>query len=176
MDYCVVMDLDGNGWSDRFMSSLIHFPTPVLKLATNRTAFFEHMYPPGLPFEQLHPQMDGIMDVIRRMVTDCKTRGEKSAVNEMARQMQRTSALYLDQIGISEALAYTLLTYKNLTSWAFDASVDGFREINMTCCWYVSVPPRFATEVSRRLSRNAPLLRYDLLSMGQEHMMSALSG
>lgn len=44
------MDLDGNGWSDRY-ARLVAFPTPILKQATNHTAFFEHLLAPGHALE-----------------------------------------------------------------------------------------------------------------------------
>jgi hypothetical protein len=42
-----VLDIDGNGWSDRYRL-LAHANTPVLKQASNLTAFFEHLAAPGL--------------------------------------------------------------------------------------------------------------------------------
>jgi hypothetical protein len=41
-----VLDIDGNGWSDRYRL-LAHANTPVLKQASNLTAFFEHLAAPG---------------------------------------------------------------------------------------------------------------------------------
>jgi hypothetical protein len=45
--YALVLDIDGNGWSDRYRL-LAHANTPVLKQASNLTAFFEHLAAPGL--------------------------------------------------------------------------------------------------------------------------------
>jgi hypothetical protein len=44
--YALLLDIDGNAWSDRFRL-FAHFNTPVLKQASNLTAFFEHLMPPG---------------------------------------------------------------------------------------------------------------------------------
>lgn len=44
--YSLVLDIDGNGWSDRYRL-LAHANTPVLKQASNLTAFFEHLAAPG---------------------------------------------------------------------------------------------------------------------------------
>lgn len=41
-----MLDVDGNAWSDRYRL-LAHFNTPVLKQASNLTAFFEHVMAPG---------------------------------------------------------------------------------------------------------------------------------
>ena len=34
-EYCVIIDVDGNGWSDRF-AQLVQFNTPVLKARSGR--------------------------------------------------------------------------------------------------------------------------------------------
>lgn len=44
--YALLLDIDGNGWSDRYRL-FAHFNTPVLKQASNLTAFFEHLAAPG---------------------------------------------------------------------------------------------------------------------------------
>lgn len=49
--YALLLDVDGNAWSDRYRL-LAHFNTPVLKQASNLTAFFEHLMPPGAVVEQ----------------------------------------------------------------------------------------------------------------------------
>lgn len=48
--YSLVLDIDGNGWSDRYRL-ISHFRTPVLKQASNLTAFFEHLAAPGIVVE-----------------------------------------------------------------------------------------------------------------------------
>ena len=49
--YSLLVDIEGNAWSDRYRL-LSHFNTPVLKQASNLTAFFEHIFAPGLVVEQ----------------------------------------------------------------------------------------------------------------------------
>lgn len=49
--YALLLDIDGNAWSDRYRL-LVHFNTPVLKQASNLTAFFEHVMAPGVAMEQ----------------------------------------------------------------------------------------------------------------------------
>lgn len=57
--YALVLDIDGNGWSDRFRL-LSHFNTPVLKQASNLTAFFEHLMAPGDVIEQYSPGLSDL--------------------------------------------------------------------------------------------------------------------
>lgn len=49
--YALVLDIDGNAWSDRYRL-LSHFNTPVLKQASNLSAFFEHVMAAGTVVEQ----------------------------------------------------------------------------------------------------------------------------
>lgn len=53
------MDIDGNGWSDRYRL-LSHFNTPVLKQASNLTAFFEHVIAPGTVVEHYAPDLSDL--------------------------------------------------------------------------------------------------------------------
>lgn len=57
--YAVVLDVDGNGWSDRYRL-LSHCNTPVLKQASNLTSFFEHVMAPGAVVEQYAPDLSDL--------------------------------------------------------------------------------------------------------------------
>ncbi|KXZ48787.1 hypothetical protein GPECTOR_25g371 [Gonium pectorale] len=149
--YCVIIDVDGNGWSDRFGTALIHYPTPVLKMASNYSAFFEHLYAPGVAIEQFSPDLSDLLGAVQHMVADCKRGGSRSYGQRLARTMQATSRALMDQIGVAEAMAYSLLTYKNLTSWPLDPSTEGFSEVDPSCCKHAKLPALFARAVSRRL-------------------------
>lgn len=50
-NYSVLLDMDGNAWSDRFRI-FSHFNTPIMKQASNLTAFHEHIMAPGVVVEQ----------------------------------------------------------------------------------------------------------------------------
>ncbi|KXZ53031.1 hypothetical protein GPECTOR_8g398 [Gonium pectorale] len=132
--YCLVVDVDGNGWSDRF-GQLVHFYTPILKVASNFTGFFEHLYAPDVAIAQFSRDLSDLPAKARKMVEECAT----------------TRAL-LDHVGIAEGFAYTLLTYHSLSAWAVQANLTDYNEVNMLgCCKFANLPKEFAAAVSARL-------------------------
>ncbi|GLC60619.1 hypothetical protein PLESTB_001648700 [Pleodorina starrii] len=161
--YSVIIDVDGNGWSDRFGNSLIHYTTPVLKMASNRTAFFEHLYAPDTAFVQFNYTLDDLPRKARQMVDDIQKLATQSRYFKMVRNMQATSQMLMDHLGLAEALAETLLRYRSLAAWEvagdddplisdpWDTDSSGFEEVPMTCCTLARVPAEFATAVTSRL-------------------------
>lgn len=183
--YSVIIDVDGNGWSDRFGNSLIHYATPILKMASNHTAFFEHLYAPDVSFTQFSSNLEDLPEKARRIITDVQKHGSQSHAFHLVRAMLATSQMLMDHLGLIEALAYTLLQYQSLNSLerkkeaegvvGDDSSVksggsavdgggdaggvpaaDGFEEVAMTCCSLTRVPAEFATAVTTRLLPKAP--------------------
>ncbi|GIL66557.1 hypothetical protein Vafri_20053 [Volvox africanus] len=122
--YSAIIDVDGNGWSDRFGNSLIHYATPIIKMATNRTAFFEHLFAPGKTFLQFGPSMEDLVDKAGKLVSDVQHLGGKSEYFDMVRAMQGTSQILMDHVGIAEAFAYLLLKYWSLVTWTLEDSHD----------------------------------------------------
>lgn len=149
--YCAIVDVDGNGWSDRF-GQLVNFAAPIIKLASNHTAFFEHLYAPGVQIEQFST-VEELPAIAQKVIADCQAYGSGSRGQVMAQAMQGTTRAMMDHVGIVEAFAYTLHTYKRLSPWPVDAKLDDFNELNMTCCKYANVPPAFAQAVSERLGK-----------------------
>jgi len=57
--YALLLDIDGNSWSDRYRL-LTHFNTPILKQASNLTAFFEHIAAPGFVVEHYNHDLSDL--------------------------------------------------------------------------------------------------------------------
>ncbi|GFR51137.1 hypothetical protein Agub_g13492 [Astrephomene gubernaculifera] len=144
--YCLIVDVDGNGWSNRF-GQLVHFNTPILKMASNHTAFFEHLYAPGVAIEQFSRNLSDLPIKARRMIADCMAGGEESRGQQLANSMQATSRVLMDHVGIAEAFAYALLNYRRLSAWAVDPSLREFNPVSSSCCSYTKLPRTFAKVV-----------------------------
>jgi hypothetical protein len=67
--YALLLDVDGNAWSDRYRL-LAHFNTPVLKQASNLTAFFEHVMAPGAAVEQYAPDLSDLPARARQLLEE----------------------------------------------------------------------------------------------------------
>jgi hypothetical protein len=147
--YCAILDVDGNGWSDRF-GQLVHFNTPILKVASNFTAYFEHLMAPGAVIEQYARDLSDLPDKAAQLVEDY--RAGRPRGQQLADTMETVSQLLMDTIGIAEAFAYTLHAYKNRSDWAFSPSLSGFRKVTTNCCTAAHVPAEFAAAVSARIT------------------------
>ncbi|EFJ42172.1 hypothetical protein VOLCADRAFT_107362 [Volvox carteri f. nagariensis] len=155
--YSAIIDVDGHSWSDRFGNSLIHYATPILKMASNRTGFFEHLYAPGTAFQQFNNNLEDLPEKARKVISDVQQLSGDSESFQMVRNMHATSQLLMDHIGLAEAFVYSLLKYWSLVTWKLDPSdLDGFEEVPMTCCALTRVPPEFAVAVTTRLMRKVP--------------------
>ncbi|GIL64334.1 hypothetical protein Vafri_18306 [Volvox africanus] len=115
--YSAIIDVDGNGWSDRFGHALIHYSTPVLKMASNHTAFFEHLFAPGVTFLQFSPSLEDLVGKAGKVVSEVRKLGGQSKYFDMVKSMQATSQVLMDHLGLMEALAYSLLKYWSLVTW-----------------------------------------------------------
>ncbi|GLI63564.1 hypothetical protein VaNZ11_006555 [Volvox africanus] len=127
--YSAIIDVDGNGWSDRFGHALIHYSTPVLKMASNHTAFFEHLFAPGVTFLQFSPSLEDLVEKAGKVVAEVQKLGGQSKYFDMVKSMQATSQVLMDHLGLVEALAYSLLKYWSLVTWTLkdldpDTDVD----------------------------------------------------
>ncbi|GLC75151.1 hypothetical protein PLESTF_001600700 [Pleodorina starrii] len=152
--HCAILDVDGNGWSDRF-GQMVHFNTPILKLASNHTGFFEHLMAPNVAIDQFSKDLSDLPEKARQLIADCQTGGSNSRARKLARSMQAISQMLMDHVGIAEAFAYTLHTYKNLSSWTFDSSLTGFKQVNRACCSEARVPKAFADAVTAKVAGGA---------------------
>ncbi|GIM01759.1 hypothetical protein Vretimale_6544 [Volvox reticuliferus] len=128
--YSAIIDVDGNGWSDRFGHALIHYSTPVLKMASNNTAFFEHLFAPGVTFLQFSPSLEDLVEKASEVVSDVRQFGGQSKYFDMVKAMQATSQVLMDHVGIAEALAYSLLKYWSLVTWTLE-DLDFDRDVGL---------------------------------------------
>ncbi|GIL58078.1 hypothetical protein Vafri_13272 [Volvox africanus] len=150
--FCAILDIDGNSWSDRF-GQLVHFNTPILKMESNYTGYFEHLFAPDTGIIQFAKDFSDLPEKARQLVADCQQDRRRGGTaggrgRRIAKNMQVASQTLMDQVGIAEAFAYTLQVYKNLSSWEVDPSLKGFKEVNLTCCSFTQVPKLLAAAVS----------------------------
>jgi len=144
--WAVVLDADGNGWSDRYRH-LALYPTPVLKQASNRTAFFEHVVgvPVGLGVggggegresggegDGNTTTLTGLVDTFAPDAFDLPVRaremlaqlGTEQGSLELRRRVARrraAAAALLSQPAVAEAAAAAVALAARLSGWAVDA-------------------------------------------------------
>ncbi|GIL63112.1 hypothetical protein Vafri_17237 [Volvox africanus] len=157
--YCAILDIDGNSWSDRF-GHLVHFNTPILKMESNYTGYFEHLFAPDTSIIQFAKDFSDLPEKARQLIADCQQTARRDDTEggegrRIAKNMQVASQALMDQVGIAEAFAYTLQVYKNLSSWEVDPSLKGFKQVKGTCCSVAQVPKLLAAAVSEYHGRKA---------------------
>jgi hypothetical protein len=74
--YALLLDVDGNAWSDRYRL-LAHFNTPVLKQASNLTAFFEHVMAPGAVVEQYSADLSDLPVRARQLLGELRQQPDR---------------------------------------------------------------------------------------------------
>lgn len=74
--YALLLDIDGNAWSDRYRL-LAHFNTPVLKQASNLTAFFEHVMAPGTVMEQYAADLSDLLVRARQLLGEVQQQPDR---------------------------------------------------------------------------------------------------
>lgn len=111
----IIMDVDGNGWSDR-MSRLVHFSnSPVLKQASNNTAFYEHLLAPGHNIEHYHNDLSNLKDRAHELIAEWKA--SPARLVRQAEQRQAMALVMLNQIAVAEAMAFSMLEYSKRITW-----------------------------------------------------------
>lgn len=71
--YALLLDIDGNAWSDRYRL-LAHFNIPVLKQASNLTAFFEHIMAPAAVSEHFAPDLADLPVRVQQLLGELQQR------------------------------------------------------------------------------------------------------
>ncbi|GIM02652.1 hypothetical protein Vretimale_7443 [Volvox reticuliferus] len=127
-EYCAVLDVDRNGWTGRF-EEFVHSNTPILKMESNMTAYFQHLFAPDVGVVKFKSDFSDLPEKARQLIAGCKeaARGGEAGelIHRITKNMQATSLALLDQVGLIEAFAYTLFVYENLSSWEVDPSLQG---------------------------------------------------
>ncbi|KAG2422764.1 hypothetical protein HXX76_015784 [Chlamydomonas incerta] len=165
--YCAILDVDGNGWSNRFVSTLVHYPTPVLKQASNATGAFEELYAPGAAIELFAPDLSDLLQRAAELVEDCRAAAGNGSARRspgggagagagagrgqrLAATMQATSRHLLDHVGIAEGWAYLLSVYAKLSYWRLNTSTEGFVKVDRRrCCVHAQLPPSLQADIRR---------------------------
>ncbi|GIL88492.1 hypothetical protein Vretifemale_16465 [Volvox reticuliferus] len=139
--YCGILDVDGNAWAGRFGHSFMHYPTPTIKMETQYATFWDTLFAPGYTHLRFPSHMGTLVALSKKVIVDCISNGAKSHGQEIVARMRKIARAYFDHVGIAEAMAYTLLTYRNLTTWRLDPSLEGFTEVKVpNCCEHVRLP------------------------------------
>lgn len=109
--YSLVLDIDGNGWSDRYRL-LAHANTPVLKQASNLTAFFEHLAAPGAVVQHYAADLSDLPVRVRAVLQQ-----QPAELLRMAERQQGLAHYLLNQVALMHATAYTLAKVAQLSQW-----------------------------------------------------------
>ncbi|KAJ9516632.1 hypothetical protein QJQ45_015187, partial [Haematococcus lacustris] len=159
----VILDVDGNGWSDRF-ARLMHYNTPILKQASKFHAFFEHLVDPGLAIELFANDLSDTKGeaLLKEWL------GSKQRLQEEVRQRQGLAlhllnqglTLVLRQVAVVEAMAYALNVYASKLTWAPGVEL-GFEAVPWSlACQQNSMMPR--EMCSAAAARSAPSMQQEL--------------
>eukprot|EP00200_Dunaliella_tertiolecta_P003997 CAMPEP_0202353124 /NCGR_PEP_ID=MMETSP1126-20121109/9021_1 /ASSEMBLY_ACC=CAM_ASM_000457 /TAXON_ID=3047 /ORGANISM="Dunaliella tertiolecta, Strain CCMP1320" /LENGTH=545 /DNA_ID=CAMNT_0048945431 /DNA_START=75 /DNA_END=1709 /DNA_ORIENTATION=+ len=163
MKHAAIIDLDGNGWSDRF-HTLTHYNTPVLKQVSNFTGFFEHLIAPGHSLHQFANDLSDLEEKAQALVRAAHTPGGADHLFSQAARRQGISAAVLNQVAVAEAMAYTITAYANRTSWKVGSST-AYHAIPWTACCRLN--PSLPKELVRHIrSRPPPPSMYQLRAAG----------
>ncbi|KAF6257123.1 hypothetical protein COO60DRAFT_33422 [Scenedesmus sp. NREL 46B-D3] len=143
--YALVLDIDGNGWSDRYRL-LAHANTPVLKQASNLTAFFEHLVAPGAVVQHYAHDLSDLPVRVRSLLQQ-----QPEQLAKMAEQQQGLAHYLLNQVAVMHATAYTLLTVAQLSQWK-PVMEDDYNLVPFSKCCSTAkrLPAEFVTAVRAR--------------------------
>eukprot|EP00878_Enallax_costatus_P026966 GHUV01028982.1.p1 GENE.GHUV01028982.1~~GHUV01028982.1.p1 ORF type:complete len:289 (+),score=69.74 GHUV01028982.1:348-1214(+) len=146
--YALVLDIDGNGWSDRYRL-LSHFNTPVLKQASNLTAFFEHLVAPGTVVDHYAHDLSDLPVRVKTLLKELQS--SPTRLIRMAEQQQGLAGYLLNQLAVMHAAAYTLGKVAELSSWR-PVMEDTYELVPFRkCCTHAKhLPPEFTREVRAR--------------------------
>ncbi|KAG1677226.1 hypothetical protein FOA52_013425 [Chlamydomonas sp. UWO 241] len=133
----VVLDMDGNGWSDRFVQ-LAHFNSPILKQTSNATAFFEHLLAPGSAIETFSNDLSDFVGRSSSMLAELES--DPARLQRQVRHRQLLAKSFLTTLAVTAALAYTLDIYAGLADWTV-AEEPGYERVDpRLCCRWVGLP------------------------------------
>lgn len=133
----VVLDIDGNGWSDRF-GQLMHWNTPILKQASNATAFFEHLVAPRSSIESYSNDLSDWVPHALSLLDELDQ--DEARLNNQVRHHQGLARLLLSQLAVTHAMAYTLSVYSNMTDWQV-VDEPGYTVLPKSlCCTWATLP------------------------------------
>ncbi|KAI8476110.1 MAG: hypothetical protein J3K34DRAFT_516785 [Monoraphidium minutum] len=149
--YALILDADGNGWSDR-LRLLAHFNTPILKQArrrrcaraghgaSNLTGFFEHLLAPGSALEHYSPSLHDLP--VRAEGLLAEWAADPARLWRTADQHQGLAAAALNQVALAEAMAAAVSQAAALSDWA-PAMEPGYEPVPFErCCPRAPALPR----------------------------------
>ncbi|GMH37143.1 hypothetical protein BSKO_05016 [Bryopsis sp. KO-2023] len=129
-NYTLILDLDGNGWSDR-LSTLISYNTPLFKQTTNYQDYFGHLLQPGVHIETFN---ESLVDVVPRLEELLEEyRSSPRRLREMANKMHQFTKEHASHLGLVRAVAYGLNMYASKLTWKTELE-SGFVEVKKSKC------------------------------------------
>jgi len=148
--YQMILDVDGNGWSDRFRL-ISHFNTPILKQASNLTGYFEHLMAPGVIVEHYHHELIDLPSRAAALLQEIQQPAGRQRLLRMAEQQQGLAHYQLNHIAVAEAMAYAITQVSQLSSWK-PSQEEGYEEVvpDKCCAHAKSLPKDFVAAVKGR--------------------------
>eukprot|EP00798_Chlamydomonas_sp_ICE-L_P006831 gene6831-30805_t len=106
-------------------------------MASNMTAFFEHLTGPGYAMEQFQ-SVAVVGEKSLELMTEWQS--DPTRLIKMAERMQGIGAATLNYIAQAEAMAYTLQVYTDLIDWK-PKEEERYRLVPPSlCCHYAKLP------------------------------------
>ncbi|CAD7696621.1 unnamed protein product [Ostreobium quekettii] len=146
-DFEVIIDLDGNAWSDRF-SQLVVFNTPLFKQdSTTSKEYYGHLMRNGTHVVYFKEDLSDFLPRLSTLLARCHT--DPRYCNRLVTNMQQFAREHLSHLGVMRATAHALVEVAKRISWTPELD-DAYTEIpKNTCC---SMNPTFPQELVDRVS------------------------
>ncbi|GMH37149.1 hypothetical protein BSKO_05022 [Bryopsis sp. KO-2023] len=145
-NYTMILDLDGNGWSDRF-TKLVTYNTPMFKQISIFQEYFAHLMQPGVHIEMFD---ESLVDLVPRLEELLKEyRSSPRRLREMANAMHEFAKEHGGHLGLIRAVAYGLNVYASKLTWKTELE-SGFVEVEKSKCCEKNptFPAQFIHDVS----------------------------
>lgn len=111
----VILDMDGNAWSDRF-SRLLFSNRPIVKQESPYKEFFRFDPHPKLAtfFER---NLTNLVEQTKSVLDKFKTQNGQASIKEEIKERREFAHKHLSQLGIIRSLAYVLTVYSHKQTW-----------------------------------------------------------
>lgn len=142
--YAIIVDLDGNAWSDRF-ARLAFFNTPLLKQNSTRfKEFFGHLLENNTHVISFSDDLSGFTSLTATVLKDYRRNPRK--YKQIVRNMQEFARRHLSHLGVIHAAAYALRIMSDKLTWT-PRLEDGYDHLPARhCCRTISTLPHEVTD------------------------------
>lgn len=129
--YTVIVDIDGNGWSDRLVR-LACFNTPLLKQQSRSSKeYFGHLLENGTHVVFFSSDLSDLVPLLEDFLRQCREIPDRCL--KMVRNMQSFARKHLSHLGVLRAMAYALNEFGKKIPWR-PRLEDAYEEIPPSIC------------------------------------------